>query len=82
MRVSNRIGLVAAAYCLFAMVATAPALAQYEGPKGHYRSEAAFSRSVQGTPCGINCTRSAQKRWARYYSHRHHRHPGRHYTAQ
>jgi hypothetical protein len=75
MRVSRRFGLVAAAACLLATVEIAPAVAQYEGPRGHYRSEAAFSRSVEGTPCGINCTRAAQKRWASYYRH----HPRRHH---
>jgi hypothetical protein len=82
MRVSSRFGLVAAAACLFAVEA-APAVAQYEGPQGHYGSEAAFTRSVNGTPCGINCTRASQRRWARYYSHHHHyRHPPKYHAAQ
>ncbi len=38
----------------------------YVGPRGHYRSFAAFERSMQGTPCGEQCTRDAYR-----YRYRH-----------
>ena len=70
MRVSRRFSLVATAACLLVAAETAPTMAQYQGPGGHYRSEASFVRDVNGTPCGMNCTQAAQKRWSRYYSQR------------
>jgi hypothetical protein len=38
----------------------------YVGPHGHYRSYAAFNRSIQGTPCGQECTRHARRYWYRH----------------
>jgi|GEM_PF-2979316 hypothetical protein len=29
---------------------------QYQGPHGHYASQTDFIRSLNGTPCGIECT--------------------------
>ena len=68
MRVSPRSGLVLSA-TLFVLAQSAPTMAQYEGPRGHYRSDAGFTRDLNGTPCGMNCTRSTQKRWSAYYRH-------------
>jgi hypothetical protein len=45
-----------------------PALSSYRGPDGTYDSLADFLRDRAGTPCGINCTRAAQERWARYFA--------------
>jgi len=28
---------------------------QYQGPHGHYASQTDFIRSLNGTPCGIEC---------------------------
>jgi hypothetical protein len=39
----------------------------YQGPDGTYGSLADYVRSVRGIPCGIECTRDAQARWAQYY---------------
>lgn len=39
---------------------------QYQNPDGTYDSEADFVRDLRGTPCGIDCTRAAQARWARW----------------
>ncbi len=38
----------------------------YQGPDGTYDSLADFTRDLKGIPCGINCTRAAQARWARW----------------
>jgi hypothetical protein len=38
----------------------------YQNPDGTYDSLADLSRDVWGVPCGIECTRDAQARWARY----------------
>jgi len=38
----------------------------YQGPDGSYDSLADFTRDVKGVPCGIDCTRRAQARWARW----------------
>lgn len=67
-----KVALIAAATCLLAAAGAAPVMAQYEGPRGHYNSEAGFIRDLNGTPCGVNCTREAQKRWSAYYGRRHH----------
>lgn len=45
----------------------------YRGPDGTYDSLADFIRDRSGTPCGMNCTRAAQERWARYFA----QHPDR-----
>jgi hypothetical protein len=39
----------------------------YQGPDGTYASLADYTRSVRGIPCGIECTREAQLRWAQAY---------------
>jgi hypothetical protein len=36
----------------------------YQGPDGRYDSEADFVRDINGTPCGLQCTLEAQKRWS------------------
>jgi hypothetical protein len=36
----------------------------YQGPHGHYADLADFTRSINGTPCGIECTRSHEELWA------------------
>jgi hypothetical protein len=61
---------VSIAVCLFGAALASPTFAQYEGPNGHYSSESSFVRDINGTPCGMNCTRAAQKRWARYHKHK------------
>lgn len=35
----------------------------YTGPDGSYDSHADMVRSIEGTPCGIDCTRHAYERW-------------------
>jgi hypothetical protein len=50
-------------------MATGPYSA-YQGPDGTYDSEADFVRDLRGVPCGVNCTRAAQQRWARW-AHNH-----------
>ncbi len=42
------------------------AYSAYQNPDGTYPSEADFVRDLRGTPCGINCTRAAEARWARW----------------
>jgi hypothetical protein len=74
MCISRRLSILVATTCLFAMMEIVPTMAQYQGPRGNYGSEADFTRDVDGTPCGIQCTQRAQKRWARYYA-RHARQP-------
>ena len=39
----------------------------YQNPDGTYDLEADFSRDLWGVPCGINCTRAAHERWARWF---------------
>ena len=77
MRLSLNAVSVALATGLIAAAMSGPSLAQYEGPRGHYGSEASFDRDVSGTPCGINCTRAAQRRWSHHHRH-HKRHVSRH----
>ncbi len=36
---------------------------QYKGPHGHYASQTDFIRSLNGTPCGVECTRRENNRW-------------------
>ena len=59
-------------------IVTSPATAQYGGPRGHSSSAAAFSRSINGIPCGVNCTARHYHRlarpnrtgsWNAYYRH-------------
>jgi hypothetical protein len=38
----------------------------YQGPDGSYDSLADFTRDIKGIPCGIDCTRRAQARLARW----------------
>lgn len=35
----------------------------YQGPGGHYDSPADFIRSLNGTPCGMECSERARLRW-------------------
>jgi hypothetical protein len=35
----------------------------YQGPHGHYDNPADFDRSLNGTPCGQECTQRARERW-------------------
>lgn len=35
---------------------------QYQGPDGKYDSQTGFIRSLNGTPCGIECTRGEHAR--------------------
>jgi hypothetical protein len=42
------------------------AYSAYQDPDGTYPSEANFVRDLRGIPCGINCTREAEARWARW----------------
>ncbi len=36
---------------------------QYQGPHGRYASQTGFIRSLNGTPCGIECSQRVQARW-------------------
>jgi hypothetical protein len=67
MHTSLKLAIIGATGVLLGMAATLPASAQYQGPRGGYDSLSDYSRSVEGTPCGMNCTRRAQQRWARPY---------------
>jgi hypothetical protein len=67
MPASVRFALAAVSVCLLAAAEIAPTMAQYQGPRGHYTSVSSYVRDVEGTPCGMNCTRAAQKRWSRNY---------------
>jgi hypothetical protein len=76
-----KLALVASATCFLGVAATMPSMAQkrvvqadaytaryydpYQGPHGHYNSLSDYVRDVEGTPCGMNCERAAQERWAR-----------------
>jgi hypothetical protein len=42
------------------------AYSPYQDPDGTYPSEADFVRDLRGIPCGVNCTRAAEVRWARW----------------
>jgi hypothetical protein len=44
-----------------------PALSQYQSPDGSYPSLADYTRSVEGTPCGLTCTYVGQQRRADFY---------------
>ena len=37
----------------------------YQNPDGSYDSMSDLSRTIRGVPCGVECTRRAQARWAR-----------------
>lgn len=68
MQRSFKLASIAAAALLGAAVAV-PASAKYEGPHEHYRSTAAFTRDVNGTPCGMNCSRAVHRHWAYHKVH-------------
>ena len=63
-------GLIGVAAAPSSMAQTARAIPRampynsYQGPNGGYDSLSAYIRSVNGTPCGMNCTREAQERTA------------------
>jgi len=40
----------------------------YQEPDGTYDSLADFTRDLNGTPCGIECSARAQAHWGRYYA--------------
>jgi hypothetical protein len=40
---------------------------QYTGPHGRYGSQTGFIRSLEGIPCGFNCSARAAVRWHRAY---------------
>ncbi len=76
--------LVAAAACCLGLAASGPSLARnicyaypaqaysiYQAPDGTYDSLADLTRDIDGTPCGVECTREAQARWSRPVYHRH-----------
>jgi hypothetical protein len=67
MHSSFKIAIIGATGALLSATAALPASAQYQGPRGDYGSLAGYTRSVDGTPCGMNCTRRAQQRWAQPY---------------
>jgi hypothetical protein len=60
-----KLAIVGATGVLLSATAALPVSAQYQGPRGHYDSLSDYTRSVGGTPCGMNCTRREQQRWAR-----------------
>jgi hypothetical protein len=37
---------------------------RYQGPHGRYASQTDFIRSLNGSPCGIECTRREDNRWS------------------
>jgi hypothetical protein len=39
------------------------AIDQYQTPDGKYDSQVAFIRSLNGTPCGLQCSQRAAARW-------------------
>jgi hypothetical protein len=36
----------------------------YIGPDGHYADLSDFTRAIQGTPCGIECTERHERLWS------------------
>jgi hypothetical protein len=80
MHATFKMGLIAAATGLLGMIAANPSMAQgrvpandwmafhdsYQGPHGHYNSLADFTRDINGTPCGMNCT-AARAHWLHAY---------------
>jgi hypothetical protein len=40
---------------------------QYQGPHGRYGSQTGFIRSLEGIPCGFDCSARAAARWHRPY---------------
>ncbi len=40
---------------------------QYQGPHGRYGSQTGFIRSLEGIPCGFNCSARAAAHWHRAY---------------
>jgi hypothetical protein len=36
----------------------------YIGPHGHYADLSDFTRAIQGTPCGIECTERHERLWS------------------
>jgi hypothetical protein len=38
-------------------------LNQYQEPDGSYANLSDFTRSINGTPCGIECTRRSEAHW-------------------
>lgn len=77
----KKLAVIAAAACGFGLAISGPSQAQdipyhpyyaaqglsiYQNPDGTYDSLADLSRDIRGIPCGIECTREAQARWAHY----------------
>ncbi len=68
------------AFGLVTATAATPAAAQwfwpnppsfsYQGPDGTYESPAGVVRAVTGTPCGIECSGKAARRWGLIPNHR------------
>jgi hypothetical protein len=58
--------LAAAGIIMFAfagITSSARALDLYQNPDGTYPSLSNFTRDIEGTPCGIECTAEAHHRW-------------------
>lgn len=79
MQSSLKLALATGATCVLGLALTVPTLAGsparnvnsdsyniYQSPGGGYDSVADYSRDLEGTPCGMNCTRAAQLRWAHH----------------
>jgi hypothetical protein len=74
-----KLTLVMAASCILATAAVSAvqaqsrvfpnpqAVSQYQNPDGSYRSLADYVRDVEGTPCGMECTRVSQRSARDYY---------------
>lgn len=43
------------------------AFSQYQNPDGSYRSLSDYVRDVEGTPCGMECTRASQRSARDFY---------------
>jgi hypothetical protein len=71
MRSSLKFSSIVGAALLVSSGSAVPSMAQYQGPNGHYHSMSAYTRDINGTPCGMNCTRRAQQHWAHRYHHSH-----------
>ncbi len=81
MRSPLKLTFLAAAAGLLGTILAAPAIAQvsgpffyegpviryYQAPDGSYASQSDFLSDINGTPCGVECTRAAQARWSHYY---------------
>ena len=67
---SISLGLLIGTAALISVLAgslPASALDLHQNPDGSYPSLGDFVNDIEGTPCGIDCTADAEKRWCDWY---------------